>query len=160
MKDIIINIIKYLIKNFEITRFDIFQDIEKPKEEVVNSTIIKKNKLGLSKWGLSSQLEDKAQQFLILCKDSGYNIKITQGRRTQVEQDALYAQGRTTTGKIVTNTRNSIHLTGNAFDIAFEGKDPYPENFDWSILGKIGKSVGLKWGGDFKSFKDNLHFEI
>jgi peptidoglycan L-alanyl-D-glutamate endopeptidase CwlK len=116
--------------------------------------------LDLSKWKLTPSCERKAFQFLILCKADGYDIKITQGRRTQQYQDELYAQGRTTPGKIVTNTRNSNHLTGNAFDISFVGKIPYPDNFDWSIIGAIGKILSLKWGGDFKSFKDVLHFEL
>jgi len=118
------------------------------------------NNINLSKWKLTPECEQKAFQFLTIAKADGYNLKITQGRRTQKQQDALYAQGRTTPGKIVTNTRNSVHLTGNAFDFSFSGKNPYPDNFDWSILGKIGKSIGLRWGGDFKSFKDVLHFEL
>lgn len=86
-------------------------------------------------------------------------LKITSGRRTQEEQDKLYAQGRTTPGPIVTWTRNSNHISGKAFDIAFSGKDPYPKNFNWEILGKLGESVGLKWGGRWKT-PDNPHFEI
>jgi peptidoglycan L-alanyl-D-glutamate endopeptidase CwlK len=125
--------------------------IEEKKTQNLNS---------LSKWKLTPECEHKAFQFLTIAKADGYNLKITQGRRTQAQQDALYAQGRTTKGKIVTNTRNSVHLTGNAFDFSFSGKDPYPDNFDWSILGRIGKQVGLKWGGDFKSFRDVLHFEL
>lgn len=119
-----------------------------------------KKKPSLAKWGLSPNCERLAEQFLNTCEKNGYKLKITSGYRSQEEQNRLYAQGRTAPGAIVTWTKKSKHTSRNAFDIAFVGKDPYPENFDWSILGKIGKSVGLKWGGDFKSFKDNLHFEI
>lgn len=116
--------------------------------------------LDLSKWKLTPECENKARQFLTICKADGYDIKITQGNRTQAQQNALYAQGRTKPGKIVTNTLKSKHIGGNAFDIAFTGSNPYPNSFDWKILGDIGKSVKLKWGGDFKSFKDVLHFQL
>lgn len=39
------------------------------------------------------------------------------GKRSQAEQDALYAQGRTAPGKVVTWTRDSDHLRGIAVDI-------------------------------------------
>lgn len=120
---------------------------------------LKKNSsVDLSKWNLLPEVEEKARLFIEKCQIAGYNIRITSGRRTQEEQDRLYSQGRTAPGKIVTWTRKSNHITGKAFDVAFVGKDPYPKNFDWKILGDIGKSVGLKWGGDWKT-KDNPHFE-
>jgi peptidoglycan L-alanyl-D-glutamate endopeptidase CwlK len=129
------------------------------KTLAVIDSLKKKPKLDLSKWNLLPETEEKARKFLELSGKSGYLLKITSGRRTQAEQDKLYAQGRTTPGKIVTWTRKSNHITGKAFDIAFIGKEPYPKNFDWKILGDIGKSVGLKWGGDWKT-KDLPHFEI
>ncbi|WP_305953442.1 M15 family metallopeptidase [Paenibacillus sp. P32E] len=48
------------------------------------------------------------------------NIVITQGLRTIAEQDALYAQGRTKPGQIVTNARGrtSYHNFGLAVDFA------------------------------------------
>jgi peptidoglycan L-alanyl-D-glutamate endopeptidase CwlK len=104
-------------------------------------------------------MEPKAREFLSICHRQGYNVRITSGNRTQEEQDRLYAQGRTTPGPVVTWTRNSRHIGGNAFDIAFVGRDPYPKNFDWEILGKIGESCGLKWGGRWRR-PDRPHFEI
>lgn len=50
--------------------------------------------------------------------DAEIDYILTCTRRTQEEQDALYAQGRTKPGKIVTWTRKSKHLAGTAFDIA------------------------------------------
>lgn len=105
-------------------------------------------------------MERKCAQFLIICKADGYDIKITSGNRTQKEQETLYAQGRTIPGRIVTKTLQSKHIGGNAFDCAFKGNDPYPKFFDWRIIGEIGKSIGLKWGGNFRSFRDVLHFEL
>lgn len=116
----------------------------------------------LTKWGLVPQLEALAQKFLTLALFKGYSLKITQGFRDPAYQDKLYAQGRTLPGNIVTNatSKTSKHCLGKAFDIAFTGAIPYPANADWKAIGAVGKSLGLTWGGDFKSFVDLLHFEI
>jgi len=104
-------------------------------------------------------LRPLAKEFLSQCQSKGYNIGITSGRRTQTEQNTLYSQGRTTPGNIVTWTKDSNHIRGNAFDIAFIGKQPYPKGFNWEILGKIGEGVGLKWGGRWTK-PDKPHFEL
>jgi len=106
---------------------------------------------------------------------AGIDFILTCTSRTQEEQDALYAQGRTRPGKIVTWTRNSKHIAGKAFDIAIlvKGKlcwnpaldadgDGVPE---YTEAGKIGEAVGLIWGGRFKGrngkpMPDAPHFEI
>jgi RHS repeat-associated protein len=87
-------------------------------------------------------------------------IRVSQGFRTYEEQDALYAQGRTLSGAIVTKAKGgfSNHNFGLAFDIVgiTNGKSDY--NLNWKSLSKIGKSKGFEWGGDWK-FKDMPHFE-
>ena len=52
------------------------------------------------------------------CYDRGIYIRITQGLRTIAEQNALYAQGRTTKGNVVTNAKGgySWHNFGYAID--------------------------------------------
>ena len=69
---------------------------------------------------------------------------ITQGVRTQAEQDALYEQGRTKPGKIVTWTRNSKHIPqpdgyGHAIDfVAYhEGKVSWDEKHYPEIIKAI-----------------------
>lgn len=114
----------------------------------------------MSKWGLTPKCEHKAFQLLTIAKAGGYNLRITSGYRSQAEQDKIYAQGRTDKTKpIVTYAKVSNHTSRTAFDIAFEGNDPYPKNFNWEKIGFIGESIGLKWGGRF-SKPDNLHFEM
>ena len=122
-----------------------------------------KKKSSFSKWKLVPELEVITARFLHKCTLAGYNLKITSGSRSMEEQQALYNQGRTTAGKIITNAKpgKSKHNFGKAFDVAFVGKTPYPKNFDWTLIGEIGESVGLKWGGRWKGKKvDLLHFEI
>lgn len=77
------------------------------------------------------------------------------------EQAALIAGGRSW-------TLNSRHLTGHAIDICpyseyelvgpdklqWNGSDPV-----WQRIGKIGKGIGLIWGGDWPNKLDYGHFE-
>lgn len=96
----------------------------------------------------------------------GVPILITQGLRTIAEQDALYAQGRTQPGKIVTNARGgySFHNFGVAIDFCLlqpDGKSvSWTVGKDWMIVVEIAKSLGFEWGGDWTSFKDYPHFEM
>lgn len=89
-------------------------------------------------------------------------FRVVQGLRTIDEQNKLYAQGRTIAGKIVTNAKGgfSYHNYGLAIDIV-EMKDNKPNwNFDYKKLEQISKKYNLSWGGNFKSIKDNPHFEL
>ncbi len=94
-------------------------------------------------------------------------VVITCTYRSPEEQDALYAQGRTTEGKIVTKAMRfqSPHnfLPAQAFDVAFRKADG---TIDWSeVLFAMFAAMVFKidptivWGGMWKSFRDNPHFE-
>lgn len=92
----------------------------------------------------------------------GIKIIITSGSRTYAEQDALYAQGRTKPGKIVTKAKGgqSNHNFGIAFDVTiFNGKTPIWESPLYKVVGALGKRLGLTWGGDWTSIVDEPHFE-
>lgn len=105
-------------------------------------------------------------------------IRIVQGLRTIDEQNALFAQGRTKAGPIVTNTRggSSYHNYGLAIDFAImydiDGNGSYEtlswdinRDFDqdqikdWQEVVKAFKLRGWHWGGDWKTMKDNPHLE-
>ena len=93
----------------------------------------------------------------------GLMIEPTQGLRSIAEQDALWAQGRTKPGLIVTNARGlqSFHCHGRAIDFAFrtsEGKLSWDDKLPWRLIGEIGKQCGLEWGGDWKR-PDRPHFQ-
>lgn len=109
---------------------------------------------------ISPILKNKINQLQILAKKQGIEFKVICGYRSQSEQDRLYAQGRTIPGRKVTWTRNSKHTQGKAFDVAVikDGKITW-ERKDYEVIGKLGKSLGLTWGGDWKC-KDMGHFEI
>ena len=110
---------------------------------------------------LHPKLRPYAAALLNEAKKNGIELIITDATRTNAEQQKIYEQGRTKPGKIVTNAKpgQSLHNYGLAFDVApvVNGKVTY--DYDWKKIGEIGKKVGLFWGGDFVSFKDNPHFE-
>lgn len=93
----------------------------------------------------------------------GITIKIISGLRTYAEQDALYAQGRTTKGDIVTKVRggHSNHNFGIAFDVGvFEGAKYLGASPKYKAVGALGVDLGLEWGGNWKTFHDEPHFQL
>lgn len=99
-------------------------------------------------------------------------VRITQGLRSFEEQEKLYAIGRITNGKKVTNAKagQSIHNYGLAVDICLmiNGKIASWDTVkdwdndrvaDWYECVKIFARHGWDWGGNWKTFKDLPHFE-
>lgn len=114
---------------------------------------------------LHPSIQPMARQTLSDAWEQGVSLTVTQGLRTMEEQQALYDQGRTKPGAIVTNARpgDSWHNHGLAFDVAiFDGGKPsWPNDSQlWAKIGAIGKANGLTWGGEFKSILDLPHFEF
>jgi len=102
----------------------------------------------------------------------GHPMIITDGVRTLVRQQELYAQGRTAPGRIVTyangipkpqGTGVSNHQPwadgfGHAVDCTFvvdldgdgDMDDPtWDLKRPWRLYGEVAKSQGLRWGGDW-----------
>lgn len=109
-------------------------------------------------------LADKARQLIEKAYKEGIWLIITQGFRSIEEQNALYAQGRSKPGKIVTDAKGgySYHNYGLAFDFAILNKDgsvDWTVDEQWKRVGAIGKSLGLEWGGDWKALPDYPHFQ-
>jgi peptidoglycan LD-endopeptidase CwlK len=90
---------------------------------------------------------------------------LTCAKRTQQEQDALWEQGRSRPGPIVTWTRHSKHIEGKAFDFVIlkDGKPDWKmeDKKSWEKAVEIGLSLGLKQvvGKDGR-VKEYAHFEI
>ena len=63
---------------------------------------------------LHPDLKVKAEKLIELAKGKGINIILSQTWRTKAEQDAIYAQGRTAPGNVVSNVKypNSLHCWG------------------------------------------------
>lgn len=93
----------------------------------------------------------------------GITIKIISGLRTYAEQDALYAKGRTKPGPKVTNCPGgySNHNFGLAFDVGvFQGTRYLGTSPAYKAVGALGCQLGLEWGGNWKTIKDEPHFQL
>lgn len=92
--------------------------------------------------------------------------------RSNEEQDALYAQGRSKPGRIITNCKGGqsahnfkigVTPAAKAFDIVplINGKPEWDAaNPVWQKLGDIGGSVGLDWAGHWTHMREYPHFEL
>lgn len=112
---------------------------------------------------LDSKIQPLARSLVHKAASVGITIKVISGLRTYAEQDALYAQGRTKPGNIITNARAgySNHNFGIAFDIGiFEGNKYLEESPKYKTVGILGKDIGLEWGGSWKSIVDEPHFQL
>lgn len=107
------------------------------------------------------------------------DFTVTYGHRTLEEQQALYAQGRTTPGKIVTKCDGVNNKSAHQGDPSL-AVDLAPWPVDWSnrnrfyflagVIMGVASHMGVKirWGGDFNrngdltddDFVDIPHFEL
>lgn len=120
------------------------------------------------------ELRLKARELITRAFNMGIYVVITQGLRTIAEQNALYAQGRTAPGEIVTNAvgGSSYHNFGLAFDFAIANSNGsviyWDTNVDtnkdrqkdWYQVGKIGQDLKMEWGGAWSGFRDIPHFQL
>lgn len=108
-----------------------------------------------------------AEKMIAKCEAEGIKLIITSTYRDFAMQDALYAQGRTKPGKIVTKAKGgqSLHNYRLAFDVVplRNGKPVWGtkghDELLWQRVGNIGESVGLEWAGRWKRFKEFPHFQ-
>ena len=109
-------------------------------------------------------VKKRVEAFLSAAKAAGIDLLVTSTYRDHASQAALYAQGRTAPGKIVTNAKpgQSFHNHRCAIDVVpirngkpvWDAKDPV-----WQEVGRLGKAAGLEWAGDWKRFKEMAHFQ-
>ena len=122
--------------------------------------------------GVHPTLLTKIDHVLAAIAALGFPMRICQGVRTVDQQQALYAQGRTTPGPIVTKA-DGIHTLsnhqakadgfGHAVDCCFM-TDPFGEHQPWNAYGAMVEAMGLTWGGgaDFlkSGINDRPHAEL
>jgi peptidoglycan L-alanyl-D-glutamate endopeptidase CwlK len=108
------------------------------------------------------------KKFIAECDKQDIDILITSTYRDGESQTALYAQGRTKPGRIVTNAKagQSWHNWKCAFDVVplRNGKPVWGtmgKDLElWNKVGAIGESVGLEWAGRWKRFREFPHFQF
>jgi len=106
----------------------------------------------------------RVEKFIELCDEEGIDLLITSTYRDNESQEALYEQGRTRPGKIVTNAKpgESWHNYRCAIDVVplingkpnWDGSDPI-----WETIGELGERAGLEWAGRWRTFKELAHFQ-
>jgi peptidoglycan L-alanyl-D-glutamate endopeptidase CwlK len=112
---------------------------------------------------LHPKVKELCEKFIDSCAKHNIDVLITSTYRDAASQNALYAQGRTTAGKIVTNAKagQSYHNWRVAFDFVpiVNGKAQWMDADLFNKCGEIGESVGLEWAGRWKKFKEMAHFQ-
>jgi len=113
---------------------------------------------------LLPQVQVRAEKMIEICKADGIDLLVTSTYRDNESQDALYAQGRTKPGNIVTKAKagESFHNYRCAFDVVpiVNGKPNWNDTDPvWQRIGRAGKQVGLEWAGDWVTFKETAHFQ-
>lgn len=107
-------------------------------------------------------VQAKAKAFIAKAKAAGIDVILTSTYRDRESQAALYNQGRTAPGRIVTNARpgQSYHQYRVAFDFVpvVNGKAAWNDLALFRRLGEMGESLGLEWGGRWK-FRDLPHLQ-
>lgn len=113
---------------------------------------------------LHPKVEGMCRAFIAACSKEGIDVLITSTYRDKESQDVLYAQGRTSPGKKVTNAKGgqSFHNYKVAFDFVpiVNGKAQWSDLKLFKKCGDIGKKVGLEWAGDWITFKELAHFQF
>ncbi len=113
---------------------------------------------------LDPKVQAIAQAALDECAAAGIDVLVTCTYRTPAEQDALYAQGRTAKGPIVTNARagQSFHQWRVAIDryVVVNGKIDWSGTApEWKTMGDIFKKHGFELGAEWVHFKELPHVQ-
>lgn len=117
------------------------------------------------------ELQKLIPLFVAKCKELGFDVLIYCTYRSGEEQNQLYAIGRTTLGKKVTNakagqSKHNFTIDGKPASKAFDavpsigGKPLWNDYAAIDLMGKAGEAVGLEWAGSWISFKEKVHFQI
>ena len=114
---------------------------------------------------LHPRLQQKIAELQKLCSNESLSLGIGECFRSVAEQDALYAQGRTQPGTIVTNASGSSYDSQHQWGIAFDffknvTGHAYDDLSFFDRVGALGKSIGLGWGGDWTSPVDRPHLYL
>jgi peptidoglycan L-alanyl-D-glutamate endopeptidase CwlK len=109
---------------------------------------------------LTPDTQLKCKAFMAGCLLEGIDVIITSTYRDNESQAALYAQGRTKPGAIVTKAKqgHSYHNFRLAFDFVpiVNGKALWNDHKLWDKCGEVADLAGLEWGGTWR-FKDKPH---
>ncbi|MES3034845.1 MAG: hypothetical protein V4813_12675 [Gemmatimonadota bacterium] len=104
---------------------------------------------------LAPKFRERLQRVMDRMKrEFGHDVTVVETIRSQARQDALFAQGRTAPGPVVTWTRQSKHAQGMAADLVVDGAWQNPAGY--AHLAQVAKQEGLRTLGA----RDPGHVEL
>lgn len=93
---------------------------------------------------------EKVRNLLQYLTNLGEDILLTSGRRTPAEQNALFAQGRTEPGEVITDVSGtgSFHVWGVAIDFVpvTNGQPDYSDDARLQKIARLAIGMGFEWG--------------
>lgn len=98
-------------------------------------------------------LRYKVSKIIKEAEKQGCEVRLNSGYRTPEYQTYLY-QTNQTPAKV------SKHSYRAAIDMNICGLMKADSSRDWKQWGDLAESLGLRWGGDFGSYHDPVHFEL
>lgn len=123
----------------------------------MNSSELLKN-MGVEKVAINETLRDLATQMAYFTRGR-MEVKYV---KMYYAAAGLYDIGDVEARTVITNTLRSNHMSGKAVDFVpvKDGKLWWNAPAEvWRVMGEIGESCGLKWGGRWKDLPDTPHFE-
>lgn len=101
-------------------------------------------------YGLHPVVQKRLEKALFVLELAGWDCLLTDGKRTEEEQNKLYAQGRTEQGTIVTHVsgKESFHVWGVAFDLVpvYFGFLQWNNIRKYEQIARILVGLGFDWG--------------
>jgi peptidoglycan L-alanyl-D-glutamate endopeptidase CwlK len=116
-----------------------------------------------------AKFEPFLQEAELAMEKEGVMIEVISGLRSYSAQAALYAQGRTKPGRIVTKARpgSSWHNFGLAIDLGLFKQGKYLDSANPSLADKLYATIGsiaakhsIEWAGNWKTFTESPHFQV
>lgn len=117
---------------------------------------------------LNAETQRAARRWLAACEAAGLDVLVTSTYRDFASQAALYAQGRTAPGRVITNAGPgaSEHNWRRALDFVplRAGKPVWGTKGEdlelWQRIAELAKREGFEWGGDWAKFRDFPHLQL
>jgi len=110
---------------------------------------------------LHPDVQDRFRELIAAVENSGYNVVITSGYRSFEKQAALYKENPANA-----QPGRSPHNYGLALDINLQQSVSWwrkaSTKAEWEQTGvpAMAKRLGFRWGGDFATFHDPIHFDV
>ena len=105
---------------------------------------------------LTNEMQERTKKLIAYANKNGYDVEISSGYRTEQRQKELQEEYKNEPGRVA---EKSAHCAGKAIDIKVS-KNGQESEAGYNLLGKYAKSeLGMRWGGDFTSYRERWHFD-